>query len=1590
MSKETTKAAIPTSERVKLSFQKPKSKLAMINNASGRYDTVDDEFSEFETIRSTLKRIQDSNSTIATGTKGDTIPILHISKASASDLCKVLSLFVSEVPKSATRKEMTEKLSRFIPTVMIQAPPTKPVDGKLCAGCSSKPHWFSKKSGACSWCNRQFCKKCPLEVHHYPRIGLASCALCTDCVENFTREDANDWADASIKFLARPNDELIVASLGCAFIAMALGANSQDLLRKIAKELHVNGIHTLAYNILSLTISQSDGYTTNEMKLHFLASSILKSLAQDRSKSWEEKWSFALASKEAYVTALDIGIAIENDVEIPDDKRKGLGEVENLLRQLLEDNKGEHKRVTLQHTRRLEALWQERPRDIPKMLNFLREIATDYSDVSAATMESASLEAFKSFLQNKEPFLSSMLHEDKQALVFLTGVLKLKEEKMVSALADFESVAWNSSQSGISKENILSAYLYILSNHNGAKVYSYEALKHTFQSGSKTLLFSKPAHSLLEERSISLLFPSDEELTPPFKANWPSLSVVDHNTRCHQKYEEAVLKFYDEKKWSNMKVACAYMDEFAGCEHPAEMVVCYLHSAMWMARNFGPKSKIDPSVLFGYKAVLLLICYAITLKYLNPGMELYVNRLILGIVRKIALVPGSKVMFTDEDSVFLRELLKRQLKVSRMFPFWEPPSVSVSEAVLLNIVTRNLHSNFILELQFLNSEHRPLTDLELNYQLYENDLRSILPLENSSDTRARAMEEILKPQGWSFNDVMQTMSSSLCPRDKEGWIIQTPHLGVTQQYFDITGFVVDTDPQHPSIKLLVVEANPRMGRVGLFSQEDINTMLQLDLDDLPLFFSLDPPSQDLDKIYHPFQQWRYGTEKVKDTEVLNTMFITDYLMKSFTVGSDVSSLPPFKQRPCRNGLTKNLPPELQKAIRSIHERGGVHSSSHRFWIETKEIKFDCQQHELRVEFRFGEMEMEVKSHSLFRKADGSETDTDEDDDPESPHATFARDMTENYSMLGEYFPVFMRLQRLGKLQLFSLMLQSLLQSIKDQSQGKGIDIPKEKVRKIQEDVRRQHHTNVSTGLIEMKQEVGVWPKAEDHSIIRSKVDEIKRAIREEIRQGEERLHRIHGYNITIDNSDALRTLDHVESQVIEAMRTNDENALTQITSALRSSVKMPDDYRLKQCVRNWLSSSGYNQTPRENLVKYLCSYLPVPTYDEIYKSIVSYHQERYQALLHLIEPFKRPHKPRNSCKWVPAAISPRSLSISYGGVAFNIKAVPIRDGERLPHPRNETMVSIQRRSTVAPQTGHVNYSAPRRNAEGKSSQGSSGGANSWNDTGSDSSGNKGSSSSSSGSARFPREAAAAASSDNQRRHNSSKLSQTAEQTKTLGDIAKGSSSSARPAVTASSFKENRAPGVNDQVDKFRHGVNTDNSRASSSAKPPTGGGGGVKGGGGEGGGGGKGNNNFITGCQGRAGYCGACRSPASVVNPKAFEGLPLSGSGGIKSSGDRINGLYVLKNRETGQVYVGRSVDVFQRMGQHQTDIRNGRKTVGSFISSMDQVDFAVLELPSDLSPTEMRFYEQRLLKSVKALYGNKVMNVINAMKEETYNQLSN
>lgn len=1009
----TNEMATPPPEQIPPSSPQQNScvNLTLVTKSANYCDPVEDTNTfELESIRSTLERIhhRNSSSTAPVGCDGVPIPIMDITQVSASDLRSFLKLFKADVSEM-TEKEVSDELLEFIPTATVKQHPQSEA-ASVCMDCSFVSH--------CSWCNQECCEHYPLIYCSFPRTGFLSSALCSECIKYNQCEDAKEWVKASLNLLAQVNDEAIIASIGCALVAIALGFDSKKLLKDIAKQLHSKGINAVAFRVLNLALSISKAV---EPKLHFLASSILHDLIKKERMKSVEKFTLALASKEAFDAAFK---ALDRTATLPDSEVR-IKEIEFLISRLLE------KRIQLN-------LEQERFSNIlvdhafhfdAFQVNddYLKEIVKVIMPSEVLPFDLTQLiDILIAFKKQRGLNFSDlpMAYKEIIELYFLPS------GKDCPPLVDLGPLLSNATTSFSLQYAIKAGTQLELDNFHA--IYSFcPVYKH--------LLTPMPCD---DSTKNNIFIPSDKELTPPFMAN-SSSALLNPGLK---RVEEIMVQLFNANKWSNMDVAGAYIDLAPTCVFYAEKIICYLLAAMWMARNFTPTSKYPPDVLYAYKSIimnfLLLCCETALYNCHNPGLELYVIRVAIGIIKKITQVPNCRLVFTEEDAFFLQKLLKRLSKVASMnSPFFHLPTLSLSEAAIVDRSTRKIHSAYMFELQSIKPEHRKLQDIDLNYQLYQNDVFSTFPLKNSSDIRARAMDELLKSEGLSWNDVSQAMSTPLCLRDKEGWLIQTPELGVPLQYSKLVGFVFDADEDEPSLKLLVVEADPKTGKKGLFSQEDVSAMLQLDLDDGALFFSLDQPSNDLEKSRHPFQQWRHH-KKITGTEVLNTMFITDYLMKSFVTDTDISSKPPFKQRPCKDGLIKNLSSGLQKAIRPIKERyqnSQPKSHRNRFWIESKEVKYTKSQKGLRYEYHFGEVDMAVKSESSPYGIDLTLSLT-EQNSPDSPHISFATDMTKHYIELSEYFPVFARLRELSKLQFFSFELQSLVEMVKAQLPDKAASL----------------------------------------------------------------------------------------------------------------------------------------------------------------------------------------------------------------------------------------------------------------------------------------------------------------------------------------------------------------------------------------------------------------------------------------------------------------------------------------------------------------------------------------------------------------------
>ena len=742
-----------------------------------------------------------------------------------------------------------------------------------------------------------------------------------------------------------------------------------------------------------------------------------------------------------------------------------------------------------------------------------------------------------------------------------------------------------------------------------------------------------------QQNRFSLLVPKSSELLPPFTCQWPELAVEGLNTKGHRKFEKAIALLLEEGRWSEWDAAMAYINYVPACIHPAEAALCFSYAAMFLLKQLREclGSLVTPplSEVFAKKSMImncLQSSMALCIRFLHPGMQFYVCRLCLGTAVKTMQITES--LATKYEAELITTLLHLIMYSSRFNPVWHFPSIPVSEAVLLSIKSARHHLRFLLGLQYVPDDKRPVTLSEMFYQIHENDLRGICRLEDSTGARARAMEEMLRDKGWTWKDVVNLMTSPLSPRDSEGWLIQQKSLGISMPFAKLTGFVLNTNTDLPFIEIVAIPADPSNCLVGLFSMDDVQTVLQLASSDAyPIFFSLDSPN--VHQEHHPFQQWRYKPKELQNSLFLDTLFEADYLLKSFSVGAEVSANPPFESRPCREGLTKTLPFELAEAIKPVAERGGTSSQHvHRFWIQGDIVEYSVTQVGSRLEFRLGEPKMHIRSHPIIPGPDGKYRDTEFEDDPDSPEAKFAFDITCNYNELSIYFPMFARLRELAKLQALVPILGIFMKNVKDKADGKGLNVPDELLIEVQEDARQHHRDRIEDFLRHVDKSIGIWPAAGDQTQVSSRVEHIKTRLPAHVQH-------------QTSSSD-------IEALAKNILQEEDEEVLSGVTEKLLDICdhKQSKD-EVRKSVKQWLALR--NPSSVTELRDLICSVLPLPSDEDIISHLIQpHHQRKYSAFKQKLESTTRTLSPvaENACKWVPAAIlkDESGILVHYGGV----------------------------------------------------------------------------------------------------------------------------------------------------------------------------------------------------------------------------------------------------------------------------------------------------------------------------------------------------
>ena len=1218
---------------------------------------------------------------------GNLVPILNLSNVPDPSLQFFHSIFVdSEEQRLLSRDLILDALSNFVPYVNVepQCSDTVPAQ-RSCNNCRQKFSLFSKPNSTCYRCKLQFCKACPInQAVLVPRLQPTTTEqFCSKCLQHLVQLDVDDWTKFSVELIKAGTVGSIKGAMGCLTVALCLGDSSMKPITKVAQGFFHHGLPELAMPFVS-TVLRNSKDSRDIFGMYVLSAQIFKTMADQTKADQELQWNFLLGAKDCCNLALHEISTMDNSVEVPN-----LTTINTEITQSLHSIREQQEHVQELEIQlqciQMETLWQKR--DYESLLQLILP-SEEHRTENTATLsflprlENIHVLVLEHFLAPKDGFLDRMCPDARCALIFFRGILKIQKERFLEGFADIQEAAYHSHHHEWLKEAVARILIGLMID-NPASLFPPDSYKKAF-SGKRVL-----SNDGFDDRFESI-FPQKHEIIPPFSRNWPELTVVGMNTRGHVKFEKAVLSQFNKGEWNEWEVAMAYIDYVPVCGHPAELAVCFLSAAMWLLKHLqkmlNSSSRVKRSEVYAIKS-LITTCLqnSLTMAYfrLHPGMQLYISRLCLGTI--LETMQYAKRYATQTDVDLATSLLRLMIYTCRFCPIWHFPSVPLSEAVLMNIKTGRFHQDFLLDLQDIDHKKWPITCPELFYQLYENDLRYICPLEDSAGALARAMEVMLDEKGWTWENVADIMTSPLSPRDSEGFLIQQPILGVRLQFAELKGFAFNLDPDSPSVEILAIPADVSRGRLGLFSMEEVQTVLQFEMGDL-FYFSLDPPNDN--QRFHPFQQLRYGNEKLHKSSWLHTLFETDYLLKSFSVGSEVSAKPPFNQRPCEKGLIKNLPPHLQEAIKPVSKRGDTISNILRFWIQAGELVYEQKQVGSKVTFHLGNLKMSVRSHPLVPGPDGKLEDTDNKTDPDSPEAKFAADLTAHYDELALHFPMFARLRELAKLRMLGPVLKSILEDMKSKANGVGVEVPRRLLTEIQQEARERHQTQVREMIRNLNQEMGVWPAAEDYSEIYSLTQKMISELPYHVR--------------------SQASYSDVEPYAKQALRTKDDSVFSQVVDGLMQLCSHSlSRSRLESSVRHWLSTRS--SSAAENLRDLVCSALPLPTNADLKRQLIEAHSQRYRAFKQKVDSVTSPlpRLIRNPCQWVPAALLKEktgdSLSMCYGGVSL---LVDFRSGYVRGSSRPKS-IPVQRYSTLGGQyRSSTSYHAPPNRAS--ASNGSSG------------------------------------------------------------------------------------------------------------------------------------------------------------------------------------------------------------------------------------------------------------------------------------------
>lgn len=1200
-------------------------------------------------------------------------PILDITGLTSKQAKTFLTIFL---PPHIVVEDTKKCLLNFIPQHNIPSIPDikSSIFFDTCSKCGS---YYFFKSG-CINCGNNFCSSCLTHETKLPRLGvLTPTNICEKCFTAKDNEDKNDWLAMGKTFLAKQSNADVYAAIGCFTMALLYGVSDYlHILQKIASIFLSSNYPHVAIPFIGSSLSMAKS-PKEKLQTHSQIASFCLSMVKDKNEDFDDRKMYLELAKQA----IDAGMS-NIDLEMPllAKQHREIQQQALVLNTDIED----HTLKWLKETKEMLAeAWYKR--NWVEMLRIVEDMPED-ADIMEKDGRKLTIEATSDLLRSVETYFSKLVQPDRYGIQMIRGIQRVRTGSFKEGAADIEAAIWSGVIPDCLVDSGIKAFLKYFEDVNDQTISSFyvntcrelkEYIEIALQTNSKTtkMPILLPRNSDLNSRNIK-------------STNWPFLKLKGRSTKPIVKFENAIHKNIETGYFDEHQAGLSYIDLSQTCNHPAEITLCFIHAAMWFYQEMTKISEATPSKTNAIKEMIFTCIgcsFAIGHRHLHPASQLHVHR--YGLAIAINTAKSAEKYITEHNTELIKALMDSVLYNCRFCPFWNTPFTKPSEAAMLHLISGDVHGKYLIHLQ--QKEILPLQKFELYYQIYENDLRHLCKHNELSTNEClqRSMQKFLDNEGLSWGDIANSITSPLTPRDKDGWLIPQTHLGTNLPYSIITGF--EFDMKSSEVKIFHEKNGP-----GLFSMSDINEALIYQ--ESGYFVSLDELNSD--QKFHPFQKIRHSeTHSIQGTRCQYTMLHADYLLKSFSVGMEVSAKPPFIQRSCKTGLISHLPSHLQEILKPVTERGNYsRNNMHRFWIQADELTYEVEDRNGdKLTFKLGEPKMVVRTHPLFHGKDGNLEDTEEDVDPNSPEAQFAADLTKHYDEIEKYFPIFKRLKELTKLQFLPKVLQSVKELLNDAARKEESAITEavnEVLPKVQQEAKEELRKQAETAL-------------------KNLVAQLQKGIEE----------------ISQPGSNYSNTAEDLYEQVAKIIKNQTEAYESKATIArlLRNMIeRRPESYYVP--VPAWSSSYFTNwNTVGERLIQHTADpqtlakdelidmmirnkiptkydVLSASKIEEKYKHMSQNFNSKVEAIMRSAANEKKV-KSSKECTWVPSAMKvsedKTTLSICYGGVVLH----PTMKSGRVHNSRFDrrscvTLTSTSLRTENKPYWGlnYPNYTLSRK------------------------------------------------------------------------------------------------------------------------------------------------------------------------------------------------------------------------------------------------------------------------------------------------------